>query len=29
LSFDHKQRMRKKKEIQAQELKRTQQITLT
>jgi hypothetical protein len=29
LSFDHKQRMRKKKAIQAQELKRTQQITLT
>jgi hypothetical protein len=29
LSFDHKQRMRKKKAIQAQELKRTRQITLT
>jgi hypothetical protein len=27
LSFDHKQRMRKKKAIQAQELKRTQQIS--
>src|SRR5688572_10208226 len=29
LSFDRKKRMRKKKAIQAQELKRTQQITLT
>jgi hypothetical protein len=29
LSFDHKQRMRKKKAIQVQELKRTRQITLT
>jgi hypothetical protein len=28
LSFDHKKRMRKKKAIQAQELKRTQQISL-